>query len=98
MHGKKIAQKAGALGKGGVEVHSKLERGGCAFIEVKTSRFAEQNVFELSMPEWAFMSAEPPVRLDLYRVNLVPSGATITVVEDALAALKAGSVRLCMAV
>ena len=50
------------------------------------------------MSEWAFMSAEPPVRYDIYRVNLTPSGATITVIEDALAALKAGAIRLCMAV
>jgi len=82
----------------GAEAH----RGGSSttFIEVKTSRYRDRNVFELSYCEWEFISREPPVRYSIYRVSGAgeAGGSTITVIEDVLQAVKDGSVRLCMAI
>ena len=71
------------------------------FIEVKTTRYADNNVFALSFNEWQFLSSEPPVHYQIYRVSGVggpPAGVRITVIEDVLQAVKDGSIRLCMAI
>jgi hypothetical protein len=70
--------------------------GGSVFCEVKTTRYADHNAFELSYFEWQFMASEPPVEYHIYRVCV--QGPTITVIEDPLQAIKDGRVRLCMAV
>ena len=75
--------------------------GSCTFIEVKTTRYADHNVFDLSYNEWAFMASEPPVRYQIYRVSGAGDprgGARITIIERPLDLVKEGSVRLCMAV
>ena len=71
-----------------------------AFIEVKTTRYADHNIFQLSYFEWAFISAEPPVNYHNYRVSGAgdPAGCRLTIIEDPLSAVKEGAVRLCMAV
>ena len=52
------------------------------FIEVKTTRYRESNVFDLSYFEWEFMSHEPPVRYHIYHVTGAgdPAGARITII------------------
>ena len=70
------------------------------FIEVKTTRYRESNVFDLSYFEWEFMSHEPPVRYHIYHVTGAgdPAGARITIIEDPVQAMKDESSRLCMAI
>lgn len=70
------------------------------FVEVKTTRHRDANVFDLSYYEWEFLSREPPVRYHIYHVRGAgdPAGATITVIEDPLQAVKDGAIRLCLAV
>ena len=70
------------------------------FIEVKTTRYRDSNVFDLSYFEWEFMSHEPPVRYHIYHVTGAgdPAGAKITIIEDPVQAMKDDSTRLCMAV
>ena len=50
--------------------------------------------------EWTFLSHEPPPRYHIYHVCGAgdPVGATITVIEDPLQAVKDGAIRLCLAV
>eukprot|EP00597_Dinobryon_sp_UTEXLB2267_P004169 CAMPEP_0170062060 /NCGR_PEP_ID=MMETSP0019_2-20121128/3420_1 /TAXON_ID=98059 /ORGANISM="Dinobryon sp., Strain UTEXLB2267" /LENGTH=453 /DNA_ID=CAMNT_0010268097 /DNA_START=110 /DNA_END=1472 /DNA_ORIENTATION=- len=43
-------------------------RGRSTFIEVKTTRFSDLNVFELSLWEWQFATALPRVNYHVYRV------------------------------
>ena len=86
--------------RGGGAAHAK---GGGAtptvFIEVKSTRYADNNVFELSYFEWEFMR-EPHVRFHIYRVSAVgdPARTRITIIEDPLQAVQDGRIRLCMAV
>ena len=70
------------------------------FIEVKTTRYHDNNVFEISFAEWEFMSAEPPVQYHIYRVSGVggPAGTRLTVIENPRQAVQEGSIRLCMAI
>ena len=70
------------------------------FVEVKTTRHRDANVFDLSYFEWEFLSREPPVRYHIYHVRGAgdPAGATITIIEDPLQAVKDGAIRLCLAV
>ena len=70
------------------------------FIEVKTTRHRDANVFDLSYCEWTFLSHEPPPRYHIYHVCGAgdPVGTTITVIEDPLQAVKDGAIRLCLAV
>jgi hypothetical protein len=70
------------------------------FIEVKTTRYRDSNVFDLSYFEWEFMSHEPPVRYHIYHVTGAgdPAGAKITIIEDPVQAMKDESSRLCMAI
>ena len=70
------------------------------FVEVKTTRYRDSNVFDLSYFEWEFMSHEPPVQYHIYHVTSAgdPAGAKITIIEDPVQAMKDDSTRLCMAV
>lgn len=70
------------------------------FIEVKTTRYLDNNVMELSYCEWQFLSAEPPVQYHIYRVSGAgdPNGARLTVIENTFQAIQNGLIRLCMAV
>ena len=74
--------------------------GDTVFVEVKTTRYPEHNVFELSYNEWEFMTNEPPVRFHIYRVSGAgdPAGARLTIIEEPLKAVREGAVKLCMAV
>lgn len=73
---------------------------GTVFVEVKTTRFYDNNVFEISWAEWEFISREPPVRYHIYRVNGAweSMGPRITIITDPLRSVKEGRIRLCMAI
>ena len=68
------------------------------FIEVKTTRFPDRNACEISPNEWAFATAEPPLRYDLYRVYNAgdPGKVRITVVKDLYRQIQAQKVRLAL--
>jgi hypothetical protein len=68
------------------------------FIEVKTTRFEDNNVFDISLFELEFMR-EPHIRYTIYRVSGAGSASPrITIINDPLQAVKDGRVRLCMAI
>ena len=70
------------------------------FVEVKTSRYYDHNVFDLSYFEWDFLSREPPVQYRIYRVSgaAEAAGPRVSVIHDVLRAVKEGSARLCLAI
>jgi hypothetical protein len=70
------------------------------FVEVKTTRFPDRNVFDLSLNEWAFASAEPALRYDVYRVYNAgdPTTVRISIVRDLYGKIKDQQVRLCLVV
>ena len=79
------------------------DRGGSGvreFVEVKTSRYYDHNVFDLSYFEWDFLSREPPVQYRIYRVSgaAEAAGPRVSVIHDVLRAVKEGSARLCLAI
>ena len=79
------------------------DRGGSGvreFVEVKTSRYYDHNVFDLSYFEWEFLSREPPVHYRIYRVSgaAEAAGPRVSVIHDVLRAVKEGSARLCLAI
>ena len=68
------------------------------FIEVKTTRFDDNNVFDISLFELEFMR-EPHIRYSIYRVSGAGSSfPRITIIDDPIQAVKDGRARLCMAV
>lgn len=75
------------------------------FVEVKTSRFADKNVFELSPNEWAFAeqvhkAGSSLMAYHLYRVldvDGVHGGVKVWVVKDLLACVQSGVGKLCLA-
>jgi hypothetical protein len=70
-----------------------------AYIEVKTTRFADNNVFELSYWEWQFATATPKVDYHIYRVYNagIPNKVYIVVITDILNMITEGNVKLCLA-
>ena len=70
------------------------------FVEVKTTRYADHNVFELTYREWEFLSREPPVTYRIFRVSGAadPANARISIIEAPLQDIKEGRLRLCVAV
>jgi hypothetical protein len=78
------------------------DRGGPArteYIEVKTTRFADRNVFEVSPFEWQFASVEPRVPYHVYRVFAagLRQQVRILVVRDVYNRVLEGRVKLCLA-
>ena len=69
------------------------------YIEVKTTRFDELNVFELSLWEWQFATGNPRVRYHIYRVFNAGDvdKVRIVVVEDVLQMITERRVKLCLA-
>jgi len=68
-------------------------------IEVKTSRFAGKNVFELSFDEWDFAS-RPGIHFHIYRVNAAaePRNLSIQVLRDPVRAVREQRAGLCLAI
>ena len=70
------------------------------FVEVKSTRFSDLNVFDLSLSEWDFATRDTATRFHLYRVFNAgnPAAVRLARVQDVRRSVEAGSVRLCLAV
>lgn len=70
------------------------------YVEVKTTRSQDQNVFELSLWEWQFATSLPRVNYHIYRVYNAVNAARvqISVITDILQAITDRKVKLCLAV
>ena len=71
------------------------------FIEVKTTRSLDRNLFELSLAEFEFAANNPPVEYHIYRVygaGAADGAVKISVVKDPIQLLREGKTKLCMAI
>ena len=70
------------------------------YIEVKTTRYPYNNVFELSLWEWEFATKKPQVNYNIYRVFNAgdPKTVRIAIIEDVLRMIAEGSLKLCLAI
>ena len=68
------------------------------FIEVKTTRFEDKNVFQISPWEYDFMSSHPRPHYDIYRVYGAPNSPRIVIYEDVYTLLQQKMIGLCLAV
>ena len=75
-------------------------RGRSTFIEVKTTRFCDLNVFELSLWEWQFATALPRVNYHVYRVfnAMDPLNAKVVILKDLPRLVAERRVKLCLAI
>jgi len=79
--------------KQGPEGHTKTKT---TFIEVKSTRYPDRHVFNISLNEWAFCTAEPALRYDVYRVYNAgnPEAVSISVLQDLHELVKQQQVQL----
>ena len=70
------------------------------FVEVKTTRFSDLNVFEMSLWEWQFATSEPRVPYHVYRVFNAgdPQNVRIVILKDILSLLTEKKLKLCIAI
>ena len=70
------------------------------YIEVKSTRYPYNNVFELSLWEWEFATKMPSVKFNIYRVFNVgdPKTVRIAIITDVLRMITEGSIKLCVAI
>jgi hypothetical protein len=70
------------------------------YIEVKSTRYRENNVFEISLQEWEFATGQPRVNYSVYRVlnALDATKVNIVIIPDLLEAIKNRDVKLCIAI
>jgi hypothetical protein len=69
------------------------------YIEVKTTRFSDRNVFPFSLWEWDFLSSEPRPTYHIYRVyNAGLERVSIEVIQNTYDSLQSKQVNLCMAI
>jgi hypothetical protein len=70
------------------------------YIEVKSTRYPYNNVFELSLWEWEFATKMPSVNFNIYRVFNVgdPKTVRIAIITDVLRMITEGSIKLCVAI
>ena len=73
---------------------------GTTFVEVKSTRFADRNVFQLSLWEWEFMITHPRPNYDIYRVYNVgdKNAVKVVVYKNVLRLIQEKKVQLCLAV
>lgn len=68
------------------------------FIEVKTTRFTDKNVFQISPWEYDFMYTHPRPSYDIYRVYGAPDNPRLVIYEDVYTLIQQKQVGLCLAV
>lgn len=70
------------------------------YIEVKSTRFADRNMFEISLNEWQFAAADSRVPYHIYRVFSAgdPQRVRLVIIEDVYRKVSEGRLKLCMAV
>ena len=69
------------------------------YIEVKTTRYNDNNIFELSLQEWEFATTMPRVQYSIYRVYNAGqlAKARVVVVPDVLRYIQCRRVKMCLA-
>lgn len=79
---------------------SKSVGGGRIFVEVKSSRFDDNNVFQLSLWEWEFIAQKPAVPYHLYRVFSAQdkTKTRIVVLTNIRRLLEIGRIQLCLSI
>lgn len=70
------------------------------YIEVKSTRYSNRNVFEISPNEWQFAAADSRVPYHIFRVFSAgdASNVKIVVVKDVLSRITEGRVKICLAI
>ncbi len=81
--------------KQGGGAHTKTKT---TFVEVKSSRYPDRHAFSISLNEWAFCTAEPALRYDIYRVYSAgnPESVSISVLPDLHELVKQQRVQLLL--
>ena len=76
------------------------QRWSTTFVEVKTTRFSDNNVFEITLWEYEFATANPKVPYHIYRVYNAGDSkkVNIVIVKDFLERIKEGTMKLCLAI
>ncbi len=66
------------------------------FVEVKSTRYPGRHAFNISLNEWAFCTAEPALRYDVYRVYNAgnPEAVSISILQDLHELVKQQQVQL----
>lgn len=70
------------------------------YIEVKSTKYNDANVFELSLWEWEFAMANPKVPYHIYRVYNAgdANNVRVEIITDIQQMIVEGSVKLCLAI
>lgn len=70
------------------------------YIEVKSTRYSNRNVFEISPNEWQFAAADSRVPYHVFRVFSAgdASNVKIVVIRDVLSRITEGRVKICLAI
>ena len=68
------------------------------FIEVKTTKFHDKNVFQISPWEYEFLCKHPRPKYDIYRVYGAPTQPRIVIYEDVFQLIQEKEISLCLAV
>lgn len=70
------------------------------YIEVKSTKYSDANVFELSLWEWEFAMANPKVPYHIYRVYNAgdANNVRVEIITDIQQMILDGSVKLCLAI
>lgn len=70
------------------------------FIEVKSTRSHENNVFDISLSEWQFATSLPKVNYHVYRVLNVGNESSVYIIKmiDILNCIDNGMAKLCLAI
>ena len=70
------------------------------FVEVKSSRYDDNNVFQLSLWEWDFLSQEPTVQYHIYRVFSVldKQKTRIVILTNIRRLVELGRVQICLSI
>jgi hypothetical protein len=70
-----------------------------SFIEVKTSKFPDRNVFEISYLEWMFACSEPRVPYHIFRVISAgnPEDVKVIILRDIATMVSEKKLKLCLA-
>lgn len=76
------------------------QRWSTTFVEVKTTRFVDNNVFEITLWEYEFATANPKVPYHIYRVYNAGdcNKVYMVIIQDFFERIKEGTMKLCLAI
>jgi hypothetical protein len=87
-----------------ITIVSKRNKGLCCtrFVEVKTTRYCDRNVFQISPWEYDFLSSHPRPNYDIYRVYGAPGTSFVkprlVIYKDIYTLIQEKKINLCLAV